>query len=81
MHVRHLDHGQQRQQGKTHHGNQRQSAWLWPANPAQTCPESAQRKNPCIQNTQYWMRESRSGLRKTLFLPHRTSQRRLASLV
>jgi hypothetical protein len=34
MHVRYLDHGQQRQQGKTHHGDQRQSSWLWPAIPA-----------------------------------------------
>jgi hypothetical protein len=32
--VRYLDHGQQRQQCKTHHGDQRQSSWLWPANPA-----------------------------------------------
>jgi hypothetical protein len=28
MHVRHLDHGQQRQQGKTHNGDQRQSPRL-----------------------------------------------------
>jgi hypothetical protein len=34
MHVRYLDHGQQRQKGKTHHGDQRQSTWLWPAYPA-----------------------------------------------
>lgn len=33
MRVRHLDHGQQRQQGKTHR-DQRQSSKLWPANPA-----------------------------------------------
>jgi hypothetical protein len=31
MRVRHLDRGQQRQQGKTHQGGQRQSSWLWPA--------------------------------------------------
>lgn len=28
VHVRHLDHGQQRQQGKTHDCDQRQGAWL-----------------------------------------------------
>ena len=34
MRVRHLDYSQQRQQGKTHHSDQRQSTWLWPSNPA-----------------------------------------------
>jgi hypothetical protein len=46
MHVRHLDHGQQRQQDKTQHGDHRQSTWLCAAFPAEICCESCQQKHP-----------------------------------
>jgi len=42
MRVRHLDHRQQRQEGKAHHGGNRQSAWLRVAYTAGNCPETCQ---------------------------------------
>jgi hypothetical protein len=37
MHVRHLDHGQQRQQGQAKKSGCPESAWLPAANPAKIC--------------------------------------------
>jgi hypothetical protein len=37
MHVRHLDHGQQRQQGQAQKSGCPESAWLPAANPAKIC--------------------------------------------
>lgn len=42
MHVRHLNHGQQRKQDNTQHGDPRQSEELWAAFPAEICLQSRQ---------------------------------------
>jgi len=59
MHVRHLDHRQQRQQDKTHHGHQRQSSLLCAVCPAEICLKSCQQNIPWIKDTQYWTHEGR----------------------
>jgi hypothetical protein len=48
MDVRDLDHGQQRQQGKTQHGDRRQSAQLCRPSTAEMCRKSRQIDIPCI---------------------------------
>jgi hypothetical protein len=63
MRVRHLDHGDQRQQEKAYHGHNRQSAWLWAAITRRICLKSCQPTIPCIKDTQNWTHEHRRGLR------------------
>jgi len=56
MHVRHLGHGQQRQQGQTQQSGNPESAWLWAAVSAEVWLESRQRTIPCFKDTQNWTR-------------------------
>ncbi len=49
MDVSHLDYCEQRQQDKTHHGGNRQSAWLCAAIPAEVCPECCQTTTPALR--------------------------------
>ena len=64
MHVRHLGHGQQRQQGQTQQRSDRESAWLPAAVPAEMCLESCQRTIPFLKNTQNWTHSLGRGLRQ-----------------
>lgn len=70
MDVRHLDDGQQRQQGQTKQSGCPESPWLPAVAPAVISLESCQSAFPYFKNTQYWTRQQRRGL---LFLPRISS--------
>jgi hypothetical protein len=42
MHMRHLGHGQKREQNQAHNSRNPKSAWLWAMNPAGTWPDCVQ---------------------------------------
>jgi hypothetical protein len=48
VHVRHLDHGQQRQQDQAQHRGCPESTWLPAAAPAIICLQSCQIISPCF---------------------------------
>jgi hypothetical protein len=63
VHVGHLDHGQQREQGQTQQSGPPESAWLRAAVPTKMCLKSGQQTNPCFKDTQNWTRTRGGGLR------------------
>ena len=64
MYVRNLDNGKQRQKEEAHHGGHRQSVWLCAAIPAEMCLQSCQIFDPCLKDTQNWMRAGGRGLQE-----------------
>jgi hypothetical protein len=63
VNVRHLHHGQERQQKETHNADNRQSAKLCAAFPAHVCAKSSQYTDPYSKNTHSWMLSLRKRLR------------------
>ena len=61
MHVRHLDHGQQRQQGKTHNGDQpaKRLALARPILREMCLKSCSTEATPVFKNTQNWMHAER----------------------
>lgn len=64
MHMRNLDDGKQRQKEEAHHGDHRQSARPCAAIPAEKCLQTCQICDPCLKDTQSWMRTRGRGLRQ-----------------
>ena len=57
MEMRHLGHGQQGQQDKTHNRHEGQNTQPLTAFPAELCLESCQKTTPTIKDTQDWTRQ------------------------
>jgi hypothetical protein len=69
MHVRHLRHGKERQQDKTHNGNHGQSTMLCAAFSVEVCLQSRQDTCPYLKNTQDWMHSIGKRLRFAAAFP------------
>jgi hypothetical protein len=56
VHMRHLDDGEQSQQGQTHEHGRAESAWLPAVAAAQVRLKFCLQVHPCFKDTQYWTR-------------------------
>ena len=63
MHVRHLDHGQKRQQKKTQQGRRAISSWILAASTAGLCPESCQTDIPSTARIEWLDAQRWEGVR------------------